>query len=247
MRKVIITIAITAILGTTNSAMAFWFGAGAADLQAAVPTVWPWAPAAPKPAAKKTPKKPIPPQHYIDIIELLKQHLKQTQETHRSITENRKFGSTQTDYTSFFLKNPELVYDEDNTSIHVSVKDILQKENTSTSVQQARDHITKRIQYITVADKVVSAKTFQDAENRFQQLAELVKKINETTDLKSIAELQARMKGMLAMIQNEATKLQMVAHSRNAEQALINQQKKTRNMKVLNSKNRGMPVVRSIR
>ncbi len=49
------------------------------------------------------------------------------------------------------------------------------------------------------------------------------------------------------MIQNEATKLQMVTYSRNAEQALISQQKQIRNMRILNSENKGMPIIRSIR
>ncbi|WP_144751564.1 type IV secretion system protein [Bartonella saheliensis] len=246
MRKVIITIAITVILGTTNSALAWiQLGAGAADLKSIVPSGWPWVQSS-KPAP--APKKPVTPQHYIDIIKLLKQQLKQAKETHQSITENRELGSAQTDYTSFFLKKPELVYDENSASeIFTSVNDILQKENTSTSVQESRDAITKRIRYATIADQAVSLKTFQDAEKRFNQISELIEKINETRDLKSIAELQAYIAGMLAMIQNETAKLQMVNYSRNAEQALIKQKKYNRNMKILNSKNTKMPSIKFIR
>lgn len=228
MKKVIIVIAV--ILGTMNSAMAW---------------NWGWSPAkglfSSDPAKKEN--KPTTPQHYLEIIELLKKQLEQTQKTHQSITENRQLGVEQTDYTSFFLKNPELVYNEDEISdISASVKNILQKENTS--IQESRDTINKRMQYAIVADKAVSLKTFQDAEDRFKQIAELIEKINTTADLKGIAELQARMKGVQAMIQNEATKLQMVNYSRNAEQALIKQKKYKRNMNILNSKNTKMPNIK---
>ncbi|WP_273756609.1 type IV secretion system protein [Bartonella sp. MM73XJBT] len=235
MKKVIITIAITAILGTPNSAIAWsWGWAPAKDLFSSTPT--------------QKENKPTTPQHYLEIIELLKQQLKQTQETHQSITKNRELGIKQTDHTSFFLKKPELIYDEDKVSdISASIKDIFLKENAPISVRESRDAINKRIRYATVADKVVSLKTFQDAEDRFKQLLELLEKINKTTDLKSIADLQAHINGMVALIQNETAKLQMVNYSHNAERAFISQQKKTHSMKILSSENKEMPIIRSIR
>lgn len=242
MKKVIITIVITAILGGPNSALAW---------------SWGWSPA-PNLFASKPDSKPTSTAKkytFEDILKLLelqldtnKQQLEQTKKTHQSITENRQFGSAQTSYTSFFLKNPESIYNKDNTSdIFALVKNILQRENTSTSVRESRDAITKRIQYATGADKVVSLKTFQDAENRFKKILELVEQINKTTDLKSIADLQAHIAGMLAMIQNETAKLQMVSYSHNAEQALIKQKKYNRNMKILDSKNTQMPNIKSTR
>ncbi|GAA4657757.1 type IV secretion system protein [Bartonella pachyuromydis] len=235
MKKVIIAIAMTTILGTPNSAMAW---------------SWGWAPAKglfPSTPAKKE-KKPTAPQHYLEIIELLKKQLEQAKKTHQSIKENPQLRAAETSYSSFFLKNPNLIYDENNDSdISASVRNILQKESASTSIRESRNAITKRIQYATVADKAVSLKTFQDAEKRFQQISELVEKISKTADLKSIADLQAHIAGMLAMIQNETAKLQMVSHSHSAEQALISQQKKTRNMRVLNSENKEMPIIRFIR
>ncbi|WP_273720587.1 MULTISPECIES: type IV secretion system protein [unclassified Bartonella] len=235
MKKVIITIAITAILGTPSSSMAWsWGWAPAKNLFSSTPT--------------QKENKPTTPQHYLEIIELLKQQLKQTQETHQSITKNRELGVKQADHTSFFLKKPELIYDEDKVSdISASIKDIFLKENAPTSVRESRDTITKRIQYATSADKAVSLKTFQDAEDRFKQLLELLEKINKTTDLKSIADLQAHITGMVALIQNETAKLQMVNYSHNAERAFISQQKKTHSMKILSSENKEMPIIRSIR
>ncbi|EJF89663.1 hypothetical protein ME1_00433 [Bartonella vinsonii subsp. arupensis OK-94-513] len=259
MKKVIILLTITAVLGTTNAAKAFNFGLGV------VPLEWPSWRSSPKNAAPKNaaPKKPTPPQHYVDLIELIKQQLeinkqqlKKTEETHESVTQNRKLGTNQleaikTDHTSFFLKDPQSIYNENNYDIFVSkfksLNDIIKEEKISNSIDEARKSIEGRKQYAAIIDKVVSLRTFQESENRFKQISELVEQINVTTDLKGIAELQARIKGMLAMIQNETAKLQMVAHSRNAEQALISQQKQKRNMRILNSKNKEMPTIRFIR
>lgn len=235
MKKVVIATALIVTLGISSSARAFNWGAGVIPFPFAVPQ-------------KQVRQKPTTQQHYLEIIELLKKQLEQTKKTHQSITENRQFRTSQTDYTSFFLKNPELVYDENsNSDISTSIKNILLKEKASTSFQESRNAITKRIQYTTAADKAVSLKTFQDAEKRFQQISELVEKINKTADLKSVADLQAHIAGMLAMIQNETAKLQMVNYSHNTEQAFISQQKKTYSMKILSSQNKEMPIIRSIR
>ncbi|WP_208431347.1 type IV secretion system protein [Bartonella doshiae] len=248
MKRAIILI-IAAVFGATNSAMAF-VGAGAADLSASVPSLASFFWSSPK----KTPKKSSPPQHYTEIINLIKQQLEvskkqfeQAQKTNNSIMSDQKSKLTQADHSSFFLKNPELVYKNGQSDISALLTNILQEEEISASIRESRNSIGKRIQYATAIDKAVSLKTFQETENRFQQISKLVEQINTTVDLKSIAELQARIKGMLAMVQNEATKLQMVAHSRNAEQALISQQKQKRNMQILNSQNREMPIIKSIR
>ncbi|MBB4075783.1 type IV secretion system protein VirB5 [Bartonella fuyuanensis] len=258
MKKVIIAITTTAILGIPSSAMAWSWGAGAADLSASVSTAWPnwgWGsssntskPKSPSPK-KNLPK--IPP--VTPLIDILKKQLEETKKVHKSITGSNKFDlkkltNTQTNNSSFFLKNPENIYNESNNSdISTSVANITQAENTLTSLQESRNAIDKRIQYATVVDKAVSLKTFREADYRFQRIEELLNEINTTKDLKSVAELQAHIIGMLAKIQNETTKLQMVSYSRNAEQALINQQKQKRNAKILNSNNKKMPTIRYMR
>ncbi|WP_273723066.1 type IV secretion system protein [Bartonella sp. AU18XJBT] len=254
MKKKIISIAVTITLGFSNSAMAWSWGAGAADLGASVSTSWfNWS----SPRSKKPAKKPASPQQkeisLREILEVVKKQLEETKKIHQSIMGNRKFEiksptEIQTDQNSFFLKNPELIYNKTvRSAISASLKNILNEEDISTSTRESRDSIGKRMQYATAIDKAVSLQTFQETENRFKKISELVEKLDTTTDLKSIAELQARIKGMLAMIQNEATKLQMVAYSRNAERALISQQKQKRNIRILNSENKGMPIIRSIR
>ncbi len=52
----------------------------------------------------------------------------------------------------------------------------MQGEEIPTSIRESRDFIGKRIQYATAIDKAVSLQTFQETENRFNQISELVEK-----------------------------------------------------------------------
>ncbi|EJF79753.1 hypothetical protein MCQ_00674, partial [Candidatus Bartonella washoeensis Sb944nv] len=180
------------------------------------------------------------------------EHLEQTKKMHDSITGNRNFGTSKADYSSFFLKNPQWIYNKGKKSdisvfMRKSLHDVLREEEFSGPIIGVRKSIEERSKYAAVVDKAVSLEAFKQTESRFKQISRLVEQINKAEDLKSITELQARIKGKLAMIQNEATKLQMVAYLSNAERMLINQQKHKRSLEILNSKNAKMPVIRSIR
>ncbi|MBB5074256.1 type IV secretion system protein VirB5 [Bartonella callosciuri] len=256
MKRIIIIAAIAVILGTPNAAMA-WLGAGAADLSLLFPTFN--QPASKSPHPKKEPPQNSKPERGVNgptpIIDLIKEQnkvireqLKHAAEINRFIMEKTKISDTPTNYTSFFLKNPELLYSENKSeNISTSFKKILQEEKLSNSISDARDSINQRIHDTAVIDKAISLRTFREAENRFDTISKLLNQIDKTNNLKDIAELQIRIKAKLVMIQNEAVKLQMVAHMRNAEQELISQQKYKRNMKILNSKNTAMPIIQSIR
>ncbi|PIT70421.1 conjugal transfer protein, partial [Bartonella tribocorum] len=184
------------------------------------------------------PKKPAPPPPKVQttpaFLEVLKKQLAQLEKIHGSITGSQKLSAEElanmlVTLNSFFLKKPESIYDN-HPDVAQLLPKILHQEN-----EADRSAITKRIRRAAAIDKAISLQVFEEAENRFQQISKLVKKINATADLKNIAELQARIKSMLAMIQNEETKLQMVAHLQNAEQALIDQQKKTLSRRVFSS------------
>ncbi|WP_273759007.1 type IV secretion system protein [Bartonella sp. AU55XJBT] len=245
MKKQVISIAIAITLGVSNPAMAWVWGAGAADLEATVPTTWPnWFGGSSSSTA--TPKQPV--ISLKEILEVIKKHLEEVKKIHESITGSQKFKNAQTNHSSFFLKNPEMLYDRNKPSaLSTSLENILKEEEIPASIHESRNSIGKRIQYAAITDKAVSLKAFQNANNRFQHIEELLNEIKTTKDLKSIAELQANIIGMLAMLQNETAKLQMVTHLRNAEHTLIKQQKDKHNIKILNSKNTKMPTIRFIR
>ncbi len=252
MKKAIIAVVLVVTLGIPSSAVAFSWGAGAADLSATVPTELPNIFGSSK---RPSPKKPSVPQHYVDMINLMKQQLEmnkkqlaKAEETYKSITGSRNSGTGQVDYSSFFLKDPKSVYNKEKRSeIVASLTDMQQKEDLIGSASDMRKSIEKRILYTTVIDKNISEEAFENTDARLNHILVLLNKIDETKDLKSIADLHVRIKSMLAMIQNEAVKLQMVAHLRNTERELIKQQKHKRNLKILNSQNKQMPIIRPIR
>ncbi|BBL53951.1 P-type DNA transfer protein VirB5 [Bartonella quintana] len=180
-------------------------------------------------------------------LEINKQQLEEAKKLYGSITSNQKTTSIYQDSDSFFLKNPQFIYKRDKESeinqVATFIKNIRDKENYphNISTREARDSINERIKYAALVDKAVSLRVFEETKNRFSQIEKMLKDIDTMNDLKSIADLQAQIKGKLAMIQNEATKLQMVAHLRNAEQELISQLKRKRSATIFKSKNTQMP------
>ncbi|WP_254492560.1 type IV secretion system protein [Bartonella sp. B1099] len=246
MKKQVISIAIAITLGVSNPAIAFpLFGAGVADLSATVPTEWPnfWGSFSSKPAPKKPSQPKVDPREFLEVVKKIHESIMGSQKPN-----TQKLKNIQTDHSSFFLKNPETLYKRNEPSaLSTSLKNILKEEEIPISIHESSSFINERMQYAAITDKAVSLRTFQEANNRFQHIEELLKKIKTTKDLKSIAELQAHIIGMLAMLQNETAKLQMVAHLRNAEHTLIKQQKDKHNIKILNSKNTKMPTIKFIR
>ncbi|AGF76488.1 type IV secretion system protein [Bartonella vinsonii] len=171
---------------------------------------------------------------------------------HKSITGSRtKQPKVIEDNGTLLLPNPQYIYDQTKQSnianeIPELFKKIIKDENylRDSPVNDARETLDERSQYAAVIDKVIVLQAFQETEKRFEEIAKILTEVSETQDLKGIAELELRMKGMLAMVQNESTKLQMVAHSSDTEQALINRLKRKRNVQILGSTNKGMPTIR---
>jgi type IV secretion system protein VirB5 len=77
----------------------------------------------------------------------------------------------------------------------------------------------------TAQDKALAQGAYTAAKQRIAQIDGLIGQINSTTDPKAIAELQARIAGETAQIQNETTKLQLFQMLAQAEEKLIQQQK----------------------
>jgi type IV secretion system protein VirB5 len=73
-------------------------------------------------------------------------------------------------------------------------------------------------------DKAFAAEAYEHAQQRLSQIEQLMSRINGTDDPKAIAELQGRIGSEQAMIQNEATKLQMFQIVAQAEDAIQKRQ-----------------------
>ncbi|MCZ2157906.1 hypothetical protein NPX99_01185 [Bartonella sp. 220] len=185
-------------------------------------------------------------------VNISNKQLFRIQQIHDSITGVRIQSTMKKDEGDLLLEAPQHIYNE-NKEAEISskfpkfIKDIQAREeeySQKNTVHETRELIDLRTQYAAILDKVVSLQVFEEADSRFMQIAQYLMEVRDTQDLKSIAELQVHIKSTFAMIQNEATKLQMVAHLRNAEQALIRQQKYKRNIQILNHKNTQMPTVK---
>lgn len=254
MKRIIIPVAIVAILGTQSTALGFsptslgfnTYNSMGSALNYMIKDAWMNYRILDAFKRREEEAKREKIEQQKRLLEAMKKQLEVMKAIHLSITGNKI--KSPGDYSSFFLKKPELIYKKnEHFDILKSAVHLLQKAETSASTLQTRKAIVKRSKYAAAIDKAVSLQTFKEAENRFQKISELLEKIDTTNDLKSIAELQTHLKGMLTMIQNETAKLQMVAHLRNTEQTLINQQKQKRSMKIFNSQNKTMPTIRSIR
>jgi len=78
-------------------------------------------------------------------------------------------------------------------------------------------------------DKGFAMDAYSKAQDRMDQIDQLMAKVNDTQDPKAIAELQARIAAEQANIQNEQTKLQMYAMVASAEDKMQQQNKREMN------------------
>jgi len=127
------------------------------------------------------------------------------------------------------------------------LRSIRSAERLSGSVADAQASIAARSRDATMIDKAVGMRAFDGARARLSQIEQLMGRINVTRDPKAIAELQARIAVEQAAVQNETTKLQLVAMLQRAEERLIEQQKSDLAQRILSATNTGMPACCSSR
>lgn len=229
MKKLVMTAAVAAILGAAGPAMAA--GIPVFDGTRAVDFI----------------------QQFTRMKEQLdtaKDQLAEAQRMYESVTGARGFGDVlrNQNLREYLPEDLKTVYDSANgggySGISGSIKDILREEELTGSVDDMRRSIEERSRNAAATDKAMGLKAFEGAQKRLAQIEGLMDEIGRTQDQKAITELQARIQGEQAAIQNETTKLQMIAQLRSAEQSLIAEQKRERSMKILSSQNQGMPGIR---
>ena len=120
-------------------------------------------------------------------------------------------------------------------------------ERLGGSVAEAQARIAARSRAAAATDKAVGMRAFEGARARLAQIEALMGRISQTRDPKGIQELQARIAVEQAAVQNETTKLQLVAMLQRAEERLVEQQKSDLAQRILSSSNTGMPACCSSR
>jgi len=168
---------------------------------------------------------------------------------YESVTGSRGFGDV--------MRNSQLRQylpdDDDMVSVYDSVNgggypgisgaidDILDAEGFDGSIDDMQDHIVQRSRNAAAIDKAMGLRAYEGAQARLDQIEALMNQISATQDQKGIDELQARIAGEQAAIQNEMTKLQMISQLQAAEQRLVAEQRREMNRRILSSDNTAMP------
>lgn len=107
-------------------------------------------------------------------------------------------------------------------------------------LSESRKSLCERSSSKAAMDKAFALEAYDKAWSRWDQISQLMRSINQTTDPKSIAELQARINVEQAALQNEQTKLQMYQLIADAENRLIDQQRTEQNARTWGASGRGI-------
>ncbi|UNF43733.1 hypothetical protein MNL07_07660 [Bartonella krasnovii] len=216
---------------------------------AAPPVVQPPSTPAVKPTAP-SPSLSIPPEKYLEIIELLKkrlalkkEQLSKTEKAYQTITKSQTTGSTQIDMIDFFLEEPESLYKKDQFS-RESYKKVEEREKISGNFDAMEKILFARSQLTSYQDKTMALKNFENVKKRFDYLKNLLNELPTKNNLKEIADLRTYIIGVLALIQNESIKMQMSTHLGNAEHKLIKFKKREMNLEFFSHEKKGMPTIR---
>lgn len=199
----------------------------------------------------------------LNFLEQMKEMQKQLETAKGTLMEAKRMYDTVSGIRGFgdILRNPELakylpaewkqVYDMASSvggggysGITGSVEEILKAYKVDGNSNTALASYNERESKIAATNKALGMRAFEGAQQRLQQIEGLMNQISKTQDPKAISELQARINGEQATIQNEMTKLQMMSQLQVAERELLAQQKKQIMMKDLSASNTGMPEIK---
>jgi len=158
------------------------------------------------------------------------------------------------------LRNPELrkylpedmlkIYDAASQGglegIQGGIDAILRSELFDANIETAaaQGQVIERERKAAATAKAQGQKAYEGAQKRLEQIEGLMNEISKTQDQKAIDELQARIAGEQASIQNEVQKIALVQQLHEAEQRLIEIQKDEAVRKEFDASRTGMPRIR---
>ena len=180
-------------------------------------------------------------------VRALGDQLRQLEATYQAVSGTRNLGTVLYDPSlrQYLPSDWAGVYDGARAGGYGGITGPLQavtrSERQTGSVCEVQARLAERGRVTAMTDKAVGLRAFEGARARLAQIERLMGRINETRDAKGIQELQARIAVEQAAVQNEATKLQLVAMLQRAEERLVEQQKTDLAQRILSASNRGMP------
>ena len=180
-------------------------------------------------------------------VKALGEQLTQLQASYQAVSGTRNLGAVLYDpaLRHYLPADWARVYDAAMAGAYEGIsgplRTVQSSERLAGTVADAQARIAARSRATAVTDKAVGLRAFEGARARLAQIERLMGEINRTRDPKGIQELQARIAVEQAAVQNETTKLQLVAMLQRAEERLVEQQKSDLAQRILSASNRGMP------
>ena len=183
----------------------------------------------------------------VETVEMLQRELAELRATYNAVSGTRNLGA--------ILYNPALrqylpddwkgIYDAaaagGYAGLSGDLKTIAQAERLRGTVEVQMAAVEARSTRAAQTNKAVAQKAYEGEKARLAEIEGLMQRVNATSDMKGVAEIQARIGAEQAVIANEATKLQLVAMLEEAEEKLEAEQRHELAQKLLSPKNTAMP------
>ena len=164
------------------------------------------------------------------------QQIEQAQQQYEALTGSRNLGQIFNDpaLRDYLPSDWQKVYDDVKTGGYDGLTGTAKSVYDQNKVFDACANVTdgdqrKACQQRAVKpsqDKGFALDAYEKAKSRINQIDQLMKQINDTSDPKAIAELQARIAAEQSNIQNEQTKLQLYAMVAAAEEKVQTQRQR---------------------
>ena len=188
----------------------------------------------------------------VQQLDEMKRQFSQMEKEFETITGSRNLGEILNDpqFKQYLPDNWQSIYSGVRNNGYDGLSGTAKALRDSSKVFDSCEYITnpteKRIcnaQAVKPAqDQAFAMDAYSTSQNRVTQIESLMREINNTSDPKAIAELNARIQAEQALIQNEQTKIALYKESAAAEQRLLDQQAYETNYKRVTSTNYGNAV-----
>jgi len=182
-----------------------------------------------------------------ESVLLLREEVSRLESTYEAMSGSRGLGSVLYDpaLREYLPTDWMRVYDAASgggyAGISGPLKDIERAERLQGTVAEEVLAVRERAFRTAATNKAIALHAFDGARARLAEIESLMRKIDETHDPKGVAEIEARIAAEEAVVQNESTKLELVAMLERAEEALRAEQARTVLSKIMSPKNTGMP------
>lgn len=125
-----------------------------------------------------------------------------------------------------------------------AARKVLEAEVLTGSTDEQIRQAQERRRMTPAAERALVVEAYEGMQRRAGVIEALTDQINRTTDMKAIAELQARIATEQAHSINDANKIALLAVTQRSEAALMDEQRDAIGRHILSMSNTGMPTIR---